>query len=91
MKPDNPEDVIRHVARRIVELRERAELTQAEVAERTGMSVTNYQRIEHGGQNMTIEMMVRVASAVGVKTADFFAPPTSAKRRLPGRPKKTAR
>lgn len=57
MKPEDPQEVLRHVARRIAEQREHAGLTQADVAERTGMTVNNYQRIEHGQQNVTIEML----------------------------------
>ena len=91
MRPEDPEDIIRHVARRMAELREQAGLTQAAVAERTGMTATNYQRIEHGQQNVTVEMMVRIANALGVRTADFFAPLAVARRRRPGRPSKKAR
>jgi transcriptional regulator with XRE-family HTH domain len=75
----------------MAELREHAGLTQAEVAERTSMTVTNYQRIEHGQQNVTVEMMVRIANALGVRTADFFGPLAGARRRRPGRPSKRAR
>jgi transcriptional regulator with XRE-family HTH domain len=75
----------------MAELREEAGLTQAEVAERTGMNVTNYQRIEHGRQNVTVEMIVRVANALGVKAGELFVPGESSKTRRPGRPRKASR
>jgi transcriptional regulator with XRE-family HTH domain len=59
----------------MAELRERAGLTQAEVAERIGTTVSNYQRIEHGLQNVTLETMARVANAIGVAMVEFFGPP----------------
>jgi HTH-type transcriptional regulator / antitoxin HipB len=62
-----------HVGRRIAELRERAGLTQADVAETIGTTVSNLQRIEYGTQNVTLETLVKVANALGVKVADFLA------------------
>ena len=63
-----------HVGRRIAELREAADLTQANVAEKIDTTVTNYQRIEHGTQNVTLETMAKIANAIGVKVGDFFTP-----------------
>lgn len=60
------------VAKNIAALRKRAGLTQAEVANATGMQPSNYQRIEYGGQNLTIETMVKIASALGVDPGDFW-------------------
>jgi transcriptional regulator with XRE-family HTH domain len=71
---EEPEEVIKQVGLRIAELREKAGLTQAEVAETLGMTVTNYQRIEHGFQNFTAKTLVRVAGAVGVPVAMLFEP-----------------
>lgn len=86
MEPENPENLIDRVGLRITELRSQADLTQAQVAERLGMTLTNYQRIENGAQNATLRMMVRVANAIGVKTADLLAEPVM-KKRGRGRPK----
>lgn len=74
------------VGRRIGELREAAGLTQAQVAEELDMTVSNYQRIEHGLQNLSIKTMVRVATALGVPTPKLFTA-TSTRRRGRGRPK----
>ncbi len=63
------------VGRRIGELRERAGLTQAQVAEAVAMSVTNYQRIEAGTQNLTLRTMAKVARALGVGVVELLMPP----------------
>ena len=47
---DPDERLLDDVGRRIGELRARAGLTQAQLAEAVAMTVTNYQRIEAGTQ-----------------------------------------
>ncbi|WP_437555502.1 helix-turn-helix domain-containing protein [Sorangium sp. So ce367] len=80
------------MGRRIAELRARSGRTQAEVAEALGTSVPNYQRIEHGQQNVTIRTMVRIANVIGARVAEFFqepeAPTPEAPQRRRGRPRK---
>ncbi|MFO0763045.1 MAG: helix-turn-helix transcriptional regulator [Byssovorax sp.] len=77
------------MGRKIAELRRGLGLTQEELAERLRMSIKNLQRIERGLQNLTIRTLVRMATALGVKTAELFATPTSrvVKR---GRPRKAS-
>jgi HTH-type transcriptional regulator/antitoxin HipB len=87
MGSEDPEDVIRDVGRRIGEIRQGCGLTQEQAAERLGLSVKGYQFIERGVQNLTIRTLVRVASALGVRTAELFAAPASREVRR-GRPKK---
>ena len=77
-----------HVGRRIAELREAAELTQADVAERCGMTVPNYQRLEYGLQNLTIETMCRIANTIGVQVSELFAPVQNPRTRKRGRPRR---
>jgi transcriptional regulator with XRE-family HTH domain len=84
---ENADEVIARVGRRIGELRESAGLTQAKAAEELRMTVSNYQRIEHGLQNLSIRTMVRVAQVVGVPVAKLFEAATS-RRGSRGRPKK---
>mgnify|MGYP001547678568 CR=1 FL=1 len=74
------------VGRRIGELREATGLTQAEAAEALKMTISNYQRIEHGLQNLSIKTMVRVAAVVGVPVARLFEA-TTTRRSGRGRPK----
>jgi transcriptional regulator with XRE-family HTH domain len=85
---DDPEKVMEQVGRRIAELRTNAGLTQAEVAEYLTTTVSNYQRIEHGLQNLTIRTLVRIGGVLGVPAASLFDKP---KTRAPGRgrPKKS--
>jgi transcriptional regulator with XRE-family HTH domain len=76
------------VGRRISEVREEAGFTQAQVAERLGTTVSNYQRIEHGLQNTTLGMIFRIANIVKVAPMQLLAPPKR-RRRKPGRPKRS--
>lgn len=77
------------VSRRIAELREGAGLTQAELAEKLGMTTPNYQRIEHDLHVPTLRMLLRVAAALDVDVVELFVPPKAKKRRPPGRPAKS--
>lgn len=65
---------MRAVGRRIADLRESRGITQAEAAELLETSVSNYQRIEHGHQNLTLRSMVRIASAFETTVAGLLAP-----------------
>ena len=82
------DQVLMLVARRIAELREAHGLTQEEVAAKMGTAVKNYQRIESGGQNLTVRTLVRIAFAIGVPPASLWDPPSSTAPRRPGRPKR---
>lgn len=73
MKED-PEQLIKHVGRRIAELREGAGLTQTELATRLGISPANLHRMERGDQNLTLRTMARVANALEVRVLDFLQP-----------------
>lgn len=84
---EDPDQVIENVGRRIAELRAEAGLTQAEVARRIETAVSNYQRIEHGLQNLTIRTLVRISGVLGVSVARLFEKP-SASRGGRGRPSK---
>jgi transcriptional regulator with XRE-family HTH domain len=87
---EDAEEVMTRVGQRIAELREAAGLTQAETAERVEMTVSNYQRVEHGLQNLTIRTMVTIAQVLEVTVAQFFEP-TRSRKRPPGRPRKAVR
>ena len=85
---EDPEEVIKQVGLRISELRAAVRLTQAQVAENLGTTVSNYQRIEHGFQNLTIRMMVRIAGIIGVPSSKLWERPTTREGARRGRPKK---
>jgi transcriptional regulator with XRE-family HTH domain len=82
---DDERQILDAVGRRIGQLRLRASLTQAEIAERLGTSVSNFQRIEHGFQNLTILTMAKIARALGVNVGNLFVESGSPKRKR-GRP-----
>ena len=84
---EDPEEVIKRVGLRISELRAESKLTQAQVAESLGTTVSNYQRIEHGLQNVTVRMIVRIAGVIGVPSSELWEAPNSQQARR-GRPKK---
>jgi putative transcriptional regulator len=64
------------VANRIEAHRERAGLTQAEVAERAGLDLKNYQRTVSGKRNTSLEMLTRIANAIGCRVDSFFDTPS---------------
>lgn len=76
------------VAARIVDARVASGMTQARAAEAIGMTLTNYQRIEAGGQNLTLRTLARLASGLGVGVSAFFTGRVRRRRRKPGRPRK---
>lgn len=71
---------------RLREVRQASGFTQAQTADRCGMSVTNYQKYEHGEMNPTLATAARFAAALGVETAVLFSKPTT-RRAGRGRPK----
>lgn len=52
---------------RYVACRKAKKLTQAELAERSGMSRTNITRFESGKYNPSLEMLVKIAAAMEMK------------------------
>ena len=78
----------REVGRRVAELRERAGLTQDQLAERLGNSVKYVQRVEHGGDNLTIKTLLKWAKGLGVRWRELCRTPQSCARRRPGRPRR---
>jgi transcriptional regulator with XRE-family HTH domain len=74
---EDPERLLRNVARRIAELRLAKGFTQEQVAEALGIAVQNFRRIERGRQNLTIKTMAAIAAAIGVRVIDFFQPPAT--------------
>jgi transcriptional regulator with XRE-family HTH domain len=83
---ETPDRVLDDLGHRIAELRRASGATQQEIAERLGILVADYQRIERGARNCTVRTLVHVARALGVPTRSLFAAPTSTGPRTPGRP-----
>lgn len=79
MRPDSPTAAVRRVAKRIAEIRREKGITQDEMAERLSCAPRNYQRIEYGGQNLTIETLTKIANALGVTVTELVPPPGRAR------------
>lgn len=59
--------VRRNVIEQYIRCRKEKGITQAELAKRAGLPRTNVTRFESGNYNPSLEMMVRIASALGMK------------------------
>ncbi len=57
----------RKVIEKYIKCRKDNKLTQAELAESAGIPRTNITRFESGNYNPSLEMMVRIAFALGMK------------------------
>lgn len=81
MPQEDPERLLRNVARRIAELRLAKGLTQEQIAEALGVAVQNFRRIERGRQNLTLKTMAAIADAIGVRVIDLLQPPATPETR----------
>ena len=59
---------------RIKELRGRLEISQEELASRAGLHWTYLSDLERGRQTPTLDLLNRLARALGVTLAEFFSP-----------------
>ncbi len=59
---------------RIRELRRRQKLSQEELADRAGLHWTYVSDLERGQQTPTVDVVNRLARALGTTLAKFFAP-----------------
>ena len=57
---------VRKIGNKMLELRKKAGLTQAELAERAGLSDRTFADIERGNVNMRIETLLRICDALRV-------------------------
>jgi DNA-binding XRE family transcriptional regulator len=73
---------------RLRELRERARMTQKELAEKSGVPQANIARWEQGVRTPLVVSVPPLAEALGVGVADLFEPPASEEQRGRGRPPK---
>lgn len=83
-----PHPLLVNVGRRVAELRAEQGLTQEELAERAELSARYIQRVESGGENLTLLTLLHVADALRVEPADLLQ---QARRGPagPGRPPKS--
>jgi len=64
------ENIFKNLGDKLKRLREKAKLTQAEVAERAGIHVNYYARIERGEENPTYEKLESIKKALGIESLD---------------------
>lgn len=88
MRPRTALRLRNDVGRRIAELRVAAGHTQAEIAERLGVSDQWIRHLEGGRANLTLASLARVARVFGVDPSELLKPPAVRARRRPGRPKR---
>jgi transcriptional regulator with XRE-family HTH domain len=77
-----------YFAGRLKELRERAGLTQQQLAERAGMNRFGIAKLEQGVTKPWWESVLALANALGVTPNDFTCPPSTRPDAKPGRPRK---
>jgi transcriptional regulator with XRE-family HTH domain len=64
------------VGRRLRELRKLTGLSQEKMAERAGVNGKYYSEIERGKRNVTIRVLEKIATNLGVSLEDLFRFPT---------------
>jgi transcriptional regulator with XRE-family HTH domain len=75
VRPDNPNDAVRRVGKRIAEIRREKGITQDAMAEGLKCASKNYQRIEYG-QNVTIKTLTKIANLLGVTVTELVPAPS---------------
>ena len=73
---------------RVKELRQQAQLTQAQLAKRTGLATSSIADLEQGRREPSLSTALKLAQAFGVQVTAFEAPAKSTKPAKRGRPRK---
>jgi len=84
---ESPEKLILNVGRRIAELRQGADLSQEQLAEKLGVSVQYLSRVELG-TNLTLATLAKLANGLRVTVADLLLPAGPQMKVRRGRPRK---
>jgi HTH-type transcriptional regulator / antitoxin HipB len=61
-----------HVGRRISQVRRALGVPQEQLAAKLDVTTQWFSRVENGHENLTIETLVRVANALGVRAVELF-------------------
>lgn len=76
-------DLKHTVSKRVKALRQELGISQKQLAEKTGLNVRYISRVETNPQNLTLDILDKVASGLGCTAADLVSPnvipPTSKK------------
>ena len=70
MTGKNNENIFKDLGDKLKRLREKAKMTQAEVADKAGIHVNYYARIERGEENPTYEKLESIKKALGIESLD---------------------
>lgn len=75
VRSNDAASLLRNIGRRIAEVRASRRLTQEAFAERLDVTARYVQRVESGGQNISVQVLATFASGLGVPAAKFFEKP----------------
>lgn len=89
METPRTETILRYIAANVLRLRDARGWTQAQLAEKTGLTRRYVQLLETGQANPTVKVLIAVGDALGVAPEDFFAVTKIEPRPKVGRPTKT--
>lgn len=70
MSSDN-ETIRKNLGEKIRKVREKARLTQAEVADKAGINVSYYAQIERGEVNLSIDKLQSIAKVLKIRSLDI--------------------
>jgi transcriptional regulator with XRE-family HTH domain len=73
------------IAEALKRFREVREVSQRDLAEKSGVGYASIARIETGRQDPTVGMLERLAEALGIGLVDFFTEPKRPERKRAGR------
>lgn len=66
------QDTAKRIGARFLALRRRLKYTQEQVAEKSGINSTYYGRVERGEANISLELLVSIASTLGVSLSELL-------------------
>lgn len=70
MVSKNDENIFKDLGNKLKSVREKAKMTQVEVAERAGIHVNYYARIERGEENPTYQKLESIKKALNLDSLD---------------------
>jgi transcriptional regulator with XRE-family HTH domain len=65
-------DTSKQIGNNIKEIREKVKLSQVQVADKAGISVNYFARLERGEVNPSAEILKNIAKALDVKSSDIL-------------------
>lgn len=85
----NFDEIARSMGLRVGEMRRARGLTQNDLAQLIPATVTWLSKVERGGQNLTLNTMIKLSNALGVPVQELFGEPGKSGRKVSrGRPRR---